>query len=160
MATFEQALNEALIFAKNSYSENCDLHTIHNGLIHCNQSYVNKQVKISRQLLDRLNEIARQYTLTHKQKDEINCRIYHATQDVITCRAKWLRMYRASRRINHKKIQNEHKRRRLEEQQIQLRRTRNEQNLNERRAAKNRFMEEFRQVFGADNQRADDNANF
>ena len=144
--TFEQALIEALNFAEDSYSENCDLHTIHNGLIHYNRSYVNKQVKIAQQLLDRLNEIASQYNLTDEQKGEINYYICEATQDVITYQAEWLRMYNASRR--------------QEEQQLQLRRTRHEQNLNARRAERDRFMEEFRQAFGADNQEADDNANF
>ena len=151
--TFEQALIEALNFAEDSYSENCDLHTIHNGLIHCNQSYVNKQVEISQQLLVRLNEIASQYNLTDEQKGEINYRIYDATQDVIMYQAEWLRMYHASRRL-------EEQQRRQEEQQLQLRRTRHEQNLNARRAARDRFMTEFRQAFGADNQEADDNANF
>ena len=131
--TFEQALIKALAFAEVSYSENRNLHTIYNGLIHCNQSYVNKQVEISRQLLDRLNEIARQYTLTDEQKDEINYYINDATQDVIKYQAEWDRMYCALRR--------------QEEQQIQLRRTRNEQNLNARRAAKEKFMNEFKQNF-------------
>ena len=138
--TFEQALIKALAFAEVSYSENRNLHTIYNGLIHCNQSYVNKQVEISRQLLDRLNEIARQYTLTDEQKDEINYYINDATQDVIKYQAEWDRMYCALRR-------QEEQRRRQEEQQIQLRRTRNEQNLNARRAAKEKFMNEFKQNF-------------
>ena len=138
--TFEQDLINALAFAEVSYSENRNLHTIYNGLIHCNQSYVNKQVEISRQLLDRLNEIARQYTLTDEQKDEINYYINDATQDVIKYQAEWDRMYCALRR-------QEEQRRRQEEKQIQLRRTRNEQNLNARRAAKEKFMNEFKQNF-------------
>ena len=151
--TFEQALNEALIFAKDGYSENRDLHTIHNGLIHCNQSYVNKQVKISRQLLNRLNEIASQYNLTDEQKNKINCRIYHAKQDVRTCQAEWFRMYHASRRINHENIQNEHRRRleeqrrRQERQQIQIRKIRHGQNYNVRYAAKEKLMNEFKKYF-------------
>lgn len=151
--TYDQALIEALAFAEVSYSENRNLHTIYNGLIRCDQSYVNKQVEISRQLLDRLNEIASQYNLTDEQKGEINYYICEATQEVITYQAEWLRMYNASRR-------QEEQRRRQEEQQIQLCRTRNEQNLNARRAERDRFMEEFRQAFGADNQEANDNANF
>ena len=138
--TYDQALIKALAFAEVSYSENRNLHTIYNGLIHCNQSYVNKQVEISRQLLDRLNEIARQYTLTDEQKDEINYYINDATQDVIKYQAEWDRMYCALRR-------QEEQRRRQEEKQIQLRRTRNEQNLNARRAAKEKFMNEFKQNF-------------
>ena len=151
--TYDQALIEALAFAEVSYSENRNLHTIYNGLIHCNQSYINKQVEISRQLLYRLNEIARQYTLTDEQKDEINYYINDATQDVIKYQAEWDRMYHALRR-------QEEQRRRQEEQQNQLRRTMYEQNRNARRATKDSFMEEFRQAFGADNQKADDKANF
>ena len=131
--TYDQALIEALAFAEVSYSENRNLHTIYNGLIRCDQSYVNKQVEISRQLLDRLNEIASQYNLTDEQKGEINYYICEATQEVITYQAEWLRMYNASRR--------------QEEQQIQLRRTRNEQNLNARRAEKDKFMDEFKKYF-------------
>lgn len=131
--TYNQALIEALAFAEVSYSENRNLHTIYNGLIRCDQSYVNKQVEISRQLLDRLNEIASQYNLTDEQKGEINYYICEATQEVITYQAEWLRMYNASRR--------------QEEQQIQLRRTRNEQNLNARRAEKDKFMDDFKKNF-------------
>ena len=173
--TFEQALNEALTSAKVSYAENRDLHTIHNGLIHCNQSYVDKQVKISRQLLDRLNEIDRQYNLTYEQQDEINYHISYAWQDVLMCQGEWDRMYCALCRINHEKIQNEHKRRleeqrrRQEDQQIQIRRIRRGKNLTKRHKMRDRFMEEFSQISPeqwqailrrADNQKADDKANF
>ena len=138
--TFEQALIKALAFAEVSYSENRNLHTIYNGLIHCNQSYVNKQVEISRQLLDRLNEIARQYTLTDEQKDEINYYINDATQDVIKYQAEWDRMYHALRR-------QEEQRRRQERQQIQIRKIRRGQNYNVRYAAKEKLMNEFKKYF-------------
>lgn len=138
--TYNQALIEALAFAEVSYSENRNLHTIYNGLIHCNQSYVNKQVEISRQLLDRLNEIARQYTLTDEQKDEINYYINDATQDVIKYQAEWDRMYCALRR-------QEEQRRRQERQQIQIRKIRRGQNYNVRYAAKEKLMNEFKKYF-------------
>ena len=138
--TFEQALIKALAFAEVSYSENRNLHTIYNGLIHCNQSYVNKQVEISRQLLDRLNEIARQYTLTDEQKDEINYYINDATQDVIKYQAEWDRMYCALRR-------QEEQRRRQERQQIQIRKIRRGKNYNVRYAAKEKLMNEFKKYF-------------
>lgn len=138
--TYNQALIEALAFAEVSYSENRNLHTIYNGLIRCDQSYVNKQVEISRQLLDRLNEIARQYTLTDEQKDEINYYINDATQDVIKYQAEWDRMYCALRR-------QEEQRRRQERQQIQIRKIRRGQNYNVRYAAKEKLMNEFKKYF-------------
>lgn len=138
--TYDQALIEALAFAEVSYSENRNLHTIYNGLIRCDQSYVNKQVEISRQLLDRLNEIARQYTLTDEQKDEINYYINDATQDVIKYQAEWDRMYHALRR-------QEEQRRRQERQQIQIRKIRRGQNYNVRYAAKEKLMNEFKKYF-------------
>lgn len=138
--TYDQALIEALAFAEVSYSENRNLHTIYNGLIRCDQSYVNKQVEISRQLLDRLNEIARQYTLTDEQKDEINYYINDATQDVIKYQAEWDRMYCALRR-------QEEQRRRQERQQIQIRKIRRGQNYNVRYAAKEKLMNEFKKYF-------------
>ena len=160
--TYNQALIEALAFAEVSYSENRNLHTIYNGLIRCDQSYVNKQVEISRQLLDRLNEIASQYNLTDEQKGEINYYINDATQDVIKYQAEWDRMYCALRR-------QEEQRRRQERQQIQIRKIRRGKNLTKRHKARDRFMEEFSQISPeqwqvilrrADNQKADDNANF
>lgn len=138
--TYDQALIEALAFAEVSYSENRNLHTIYNGLIRCDQSYVNKQVEISRQLLDRLNEIASQYNLTVEQKGEINYYICEATQEVITYQAEWLRMYNASRR-------QEEQRRRQERQQIQIRKIRRGQNYNVRYAAKEKLMNEFKKYF-------------
>lgn len=138
--TFEQALIKALAFAEVSYSENRNLHTIYNGLIRCDQSYVNKQVEISQQLLDRLNEIARQYTLTDEQKDEINYYINDATQDVIKYQAELDRMYCALRR-------QEEQRRRQERQQIKIRKIRRGQNYNVRYAAKEKLMNEFKKYF-------------
>lgn len=138
--TFEQALIKALAFAEVSYSENRNLHTIYNGLIRCDQNYVNKQVEISQQLLDRLNEIARQYTLTDEQKDEINYYINDATQDVIKYQAELDRMYCALRR-------QEEQRRRQERQQIKIRKIRRGQNYNVRYAAKEKLMNEFKKYF-------------
>lgn len=178
--TFEQALNEALNFAEDSYSENRDRHTMHNGLVHCNESYLKKQVKISRQLLDRLYEIDRQYILTYEQQDELNYHIQDAWQDVYAYQGEWERMYQALHRINRMRSREEQRRleeqrrRRREEQQIQLRRTRHGRNLTKRHKMRDRFMEEFSQITPeqwqvilrradnqrADNQREDDNANF
>lgn len=178
--TFEQALNEALNSAKVSYSENRELHTMHNGLIYYSHSYVNKQVKISRQLLDRLNEIERQYNLTYDQQDKLDYHISYAWQDVLICRAEWERMYRATRLEVKRRLEEqrrrleEQRRRRREEQQIQLRRTRHGRNLTERHKTRDRFIEAFRRIppeqlqailrradnQRADNQREDDNANF
>ena len=138
--TYNQALIEALAFAEVSYSENRNLHTIYNGLIRCDQSYVNKQVEISRQLLDRLNEIASQYNLTDEQKGEINYYICEATQDVIRYQAEWHRMYNASRR-------QEEQRRRQQRHQIQIRQIRRGQNYNVRYAAKEKLMNEFKKYF-------------
>ena len=138
--TYDQALIEALAFAEVSYSENRNLHTIYNGLIRCDQSYVNKQVEISRQLLDRLNEIASQYNLTDEQKDEINYYINDATQDVIKYQAEWDRMYHALRR-------QEEQRRRQEEQQNQIRKIRRGQNYNVRYVAKEKLMNEFKKYY-------------
>lgn len=172
--TFEQALNEALNFAEDSYSENRDRHTIHNGLVHCNESYLKKQVKISRQLLDRLNEIDSQYNLTDEQQDELNYHIQNAWQDVYAYQGEWERMYQALHRINRMRSREERRRRR-EEQQIQIRRIRRgRDDRTARRNARDRFMAAFGQISPeewqailrradnqrADNQRADDNANF
>lgn len=137
--TYEQALEDATFIAKQSLADNKlqyagKLHLINNYV-----EYIKINTEITQQYRAKLKQIARRKTLRDHERQDIVRRIKIITTSI------------------------DEQQRNLTAVRGQLRnaiRQANRYDSQKSHAAKEAFMEEFRQAFGADNQKVDDKANF